>query len=252
MAEEVSTFYNSLAESYHLLFADWDQSIERQARTLSPLLTHGEQVSLKILDCACGIGTQSLGLAARGHRLVGSDLSSAAVARARREAEIRGLAIDFHVSDMTSLEQVPETGFDRVLAMDNALPHLTPEQLGRALATCLARLRPGGEFIASIRDYDAVLPMRPACQEPAFFGEPANDRIVHQVWDWQNDQTYIVHLFLTMRDRAHWTTRHFTSVYHCLTRADLSKVLFQAGFAEVQWLMPVDSGYYQPLVIARR
>jgi glycine/sarcosine N-methyltransferase len=51
-----------------------------------------------------------------------SDLSEAAVMRAKHEAKIRGMEISFLVSDMTSMSQIMEGNFDVVAAMDNALP----------------------------------------------------------------------------------------------------------------------------------
>ena len=66
-------FYDGLAESYHLLFEDWYRTLTRQAAILGPLLqAHTSLHPLKILDCACGIGTQALGFAAMGHRVVAS------------------------------------------------------------------------------------------------------------------------------------------------------------------------------------
>jgi hypothetical protein len=38
MRETVLDFYDSLAPHYHLLFEDWNESIERRARVLAPLL----------------------------------------------------------------------------------------------------------------------------------------------------------------------------------------------------------------------
>ena len=32
--------------------------------------------------------------------------------------------------------------------------------------------------------------------------------------------------------------------------ADLSRILAQAGFVDIVWLMPEESGYYQPVVLA--
>jgi hypothetical protein len=51
--------------------------------------------SLKILDVACGIGTQKLGLAALDHAVTASDLPQATVERARPKAAKRGLAMYF-------------------------------------------------------------------------------------------------------------------------------------------------------------
>ena len=58
-------FYDSMADYYHLIFEDWDASMRRQGAALAKLLPPPEEVGL-ILDVACGIGTQSLALAAIG------------------------------------------------------------------------------------------------------------------------------------------------------------------------------------------
>src|SRR5262245_2618029 len=93
MGTDTAGFYDDLAEHYHLIFEDWSRSIERQAGVLGPLLeSKAAQAPLKVLDCACGIGTQAIGIAQRGHTVVATDLSKAAVRRAAREA--RKLSLD--------------------------------------------------------------------------------------------------------------------------------------------------------------
>ncbi len=246
-------FYDSLAPYYHLIFEDWNRSIERQAGILNPLLEANLGTGpLKILDCACGIGTQALGFAPRGHHVVGSDLSPAAVDRAKREAESRGLNIAFWVSDITSLAAVPEYGFDVVAAFDNALPHLTAGQVGDAVRAMSSKLRPGGLFLASTRDYDALVVEKPTIQRPAFYGKDGQRRIVHQVWDWIDQSRYVVHLYITLQTEDGWDSHHFVSEYRGLLREELSDALASNGFEVIRWLMPGESGFYQPIVVARR
>jgi glycine/sarcosine N-methyltransferase len=236
-----------------LIFEDWNKTIARQGETLNALIAaHLPHHPLKILDCACGIGTQSLGFALNGHDVTASDLSPAAVTRARREADLRSLAIDFHVSDMTSLAEIEDRDFDVVAALDNALPHLSIHQLPIAVAAMASKLKTGGLFLASIRDYDALILNRPTFQEPAFYQDKAGRRIVHQVWDWLDAERYMLHLYITEQFEEAWTTRHFISEYRRLTRHELSAALIAAGFHEVLWQMPAESGFYQPLVIARK
>jgi SAM-dependent methyltransferase len=252
MMDPVKTFYDSMADYYHLIFEDWDQSIQRQASILNSVLFRELVIpQMSILDCACGIGTQSLGLAALGHRVVGSDLSAAAISRAIREARERRLEIDFHVSDMTELIEITEGGFDVVAAFDNALPHLNSEQLARAIAAMSAKLRPGGLFAASIRDYDLHLQERPVMQEPSFWGNEGARRIIHQIWDWTAEAKYTLHLYIAIQSNDAWKAHHFVSEYHCIKRRELSEALLAGGFREPCWLMPIESGYYQPLVLAR-
>ena len=70
MAEGVKSFYDHLASNYHLIFDDWEASIRRQAAVLGTILERecGPASTVKVLDCACGIGTQALGLAALDFR----------------------------------------------------------------------------------------------------------------------------------------------------------------------------------------
>jgi|SRR6202046_2578712 len=122
MAGTVQDFYDDLSSNYHLIFEDWEASIARQAAVLGPILARecGSATPMTILDCACGIGTQALGLARAGFRVTGSDLSPRAIERARVEASARSLDLRLHVADMLHLDAVPGTGFDAVTCMDNS------------------------------------------------------------------------------------------------------------------------------------
>lgn len=251
MADKVLSFYDTLAAHYHLLFEDWDKAIDRQARVLQKLLPLAAGNPLRILDCACGIGTQALGFASMGHHVSASDLSPAAVERAVREARLRSLDIDFRVSDMTCLSEFPDAAFDVVVTLDNALSHLSHRQLQQALGAIRSKLRPGGLFIASIRDYDQLCREKPSTQPAALYGGDGHRRIVQQVWDWKGDTGYTLHLYITAQAGERWEVHHFVSHYNCLLREEAFKLMQQAGFEEVHWLMPQESGYYQPLVLAR-
>jgi hypothetical protein len=55
MAKE---FYDHLAESYHLIFQDWEASLRYQADVLARLLPP-PGLDVPILDCACGIGNDA-------------------------------------------------------------------------------------------------------------------------------------------------------------------------------------------------
>lgn len=253
MTEKILNFYEPLAEHYHLIFEDWNRAIERQAKVLNPLLSeHMPGYPLKILDFACGIGTQALGLAGFGHQVTASDLSRAEVTRAKHEAEKRALNISFHISDMTCLAEITDCDFDVAAALDNALAHLTAEQLRSAVRAAGSKLKPNGLFLASIRDYDALVLERPASQEPALYGGEGNRRIIHQIWDWVDATRYTLHLYITKQSGQVWITHHFVSEYRCLLRDELSAALQSNGFREVRWLMPAESGFYQPVVLARR
>jgi glycine/sarcosine N-methyltransferase len=253
MGESVEAFYDDLAESYHLMFENWDGSIARQAAILGPILEqHTGKVSAYVLDCACGIGTQAIGLAQRGHRLVGSDLSKSAIGRAISEARTRDLDIRFHVADMRNLSSIPEKGFDAVLVGDNALPHLLSQpDLEQATVEIAAKLKDSGILLATIRDYDHLLSVRPTMQEPAFYEQDGKSRFVHQVWQWRGEQ-YGLHVYITLETESGWRVRHFASTYRALRRSDVNQALQAAGFRDISWLEPAATLFYQPIVIATK
>lgn len=167
------------------------------------------------------------------------------------EAEKRSLDIQFSVANLLNLDHFGESSFDAVICMDNALPHLqSAEELLQAAIQIRARLRPGGCFMASIRDYDQVLKERPAVQGPSFYSDEGHRRIVFQVWDWLDDRRYAFHLYITRETANTWDTVHVSAVYRAILRDEVAAALSHAGFKNVRWLFPSNSGFYQPIVMA--
>jgi SAM-dependent methyltransferase len=245
--------YNELADHYHLIFEDWEATMERQAAALRSILAAkcGLPGTARILDCACGIGTQALGLAKLGFRVDACDVSTHAVERARREASRRALEIHFSIANMLDLSSLAASHFDAAICMDNSLPHLeSDEQLVQATAQIRNRLRPGGFFMASIRDYDRQILERPVVQGPSFYADQGHRRIVLQVWDWLDDRRYVFHLYITRELEQGWQTFHTSALYRTVRRDELSAVLEKAGFKDLRWLFPEESGFFQPIVLA--
>jgi 2-polyprenyl-3-methyl-5-hydroxy-6-metoxy-1,4-benzoquinol methylase len=255
MDRSVLQFYDRLADNYHLLFEDWRLTVQRQGEVLDRLLTTRLGRSpLTVLDCCCGIGTQAIGMALHGHQVQGTDLSPEAIQRAVREAESFGVSIPFSVADVRTLADQVSGQFDVVLACDNALPHLIEdEDLQRAVNNMAAKLCPGGLFLASTRDYDALVQQRQQVTSPRVFQDGTGRRIVFQVWDWSADgRTYQVNQLIVRNHGADWETAHYGSVYRALQRAEFSTMLQAAGLTDIHWQMAEESGYYQPIVTARR
>ena len=247
--------YDELAAHYDQIFENWEASIARQGAVLGGILQQecGDRRPIRVLDCACGIGTQSLALAMTGFDVEGCDISSGAVRRARSEALKRGLSVPFSVADMLHLTAIGRSSFDAVICIDNSLPHLeSNEQLLQVAQQAHGKLRAGGSFIGSIRDYDRFVVERPTAQGPSFYSDNGRKRIVFQIWDWLDERRYRFHLYITRSTESAWETFHFTSTYRAVLRSELTDVLGQAGFTNIRWLFPSDSGFYQPIFIANR
>jgi glycine/sarcosine N-methyltransferase len=246
--------YDELAAHYHLIYEDWRRSVRAQAAALDRAIRAelGGDGRLAVLDASCGIGTQALGLAERGYRVHGTDLSPASIERARREAAALAVPATFDVADMRALASV-ESRFDVVLSADNAIAHLlTADDLGAALGAMRARLRPRGLLLLTLRDYDALGAERPPAEGPRVFDDPNGRRVVLHLFDWQPDgQTYRASLLLLREGPAGWQTLAWSGRSRAWRRDEVASLMVEAGFARPRWSMPAESGFFQPLVTGR-
>ena len=123
----IQSFYDNLASQYDKLFLDWQATTYDQAVILDRIFTsNGFNKTSAVLDCACGIGTQAIGLAAIGYHVTGSDISDGEIAEAYDMGvtavfPINRLPQDFSVSRYHSEENLSYT-------VDNILRLLAAEQ----------------------------------------------------------------------------------------------------------------------------
>jgi SAM-dependent methyltransferase len=215
-----------------------------------------------VLDCACGIGTQAIGLAMRGYDVVGADLSEVAVGRALAEAGDRGVRLRGVVGDMRQLP-FGDGEFDVVVCADNALPHLLTEADVRAALAAMRRvLRDGGLLAISTRPYDEILADRPAATPPGVSGPEGGRAVGFQLWKWHADgERYDLEHFL-LREQAQqgqegqegqeggWDVRVRSATYWALRRRELAGFVADSGFSGVTWEEPAATGFFQPLLVA--
>jgi len=242
-------FYDALAPHFHLIHPDWEASVARQGEQLDGVIQEFAPGARTVLDCACGIGTQALGLAARGYAVTASDIAETALKRARKEAARRSLAIDFSRADMRELSARHERQFDVVLAADNSVPHLLNDtELLRAFREFRKCTRPGGVCVVSVRDYAAMGTDRVQFQFHA--ANRVGDTLysVYQVREREGEgETYVLNLYVIEdgeRCRAHVARTR----YYAVTTDRLLALLREAGFADAQRL---DGRFFQPVLVAR-
>lgn len=245
-------FYNQLAPFYSIIYGNWEAAIEQQATQLSSIMQDiwGTRAS-NILDVACGIGTQALGLATQGYQVTASDLSQGAIRRAAEEAQKRGLAIPFSVCDMRQVHQQHQGTFDVVIACDNAVPHLlTDDDILQALRSFYACTRPGGGCLITLRDYDQE-PQGKGIVKPYGIREADSKRyLVFQVWDFDGPHYDLTFYFVEDdRDSAFAKTHVMRSRYYAIKTNHLMRLMQSAGFRNIRRL---DGVFFQPVVIGTK
>jgi SAM-dependent methyltransferase len=250
-------FYDQLAEDYHLIYADWSLAVSRQGNALDALIrrysnaTEPPPPPLDVLDCSCGIGTQVIGLAERGHRVVGSDLSPAAAARAGAEARRRGLALSTLAADMRSLP-FADASFDVVLSADNSMAHLlTEDDVRRAVGDMRRVVRDDGLLVLSAKDYgDARQARRPSTM-PQVTDSAGGQVVTFQLWHWRDDGVYDLDHVQLLPDGDTWQVKVRRATSRAWSLEELADLVRECGFGDVTWHGVEDAHFFQPVLTAR-
>lgn len=246
------TFYDEMASSYDKLFQDWQAATREQAVILDRIFRQqGFDSTARVLDCACGIGTQAIGLASLGYPVTASDISDGELAQAGKRAEENQVEIRFAHADFCALSRTFDRKFAIVIAMDNALPHmLSHSALEAAVKSIVNQTAEAGIFVASIRDYDALLMEKPPYSPPYIHKTDKGQRVSFQTWDWEGDHYKLIQYIID--DQGALQISKFACEYRATRREELTNLLLEAGCRKVTWKFPEETGFYQPIVVARK
>jgi SAM-dependent methyltransferase len=118
-----------------------------------------------VLDIGCGSGENAIHLAARGHVVLGVDLSPVAVDAARANAAAQGVPAEFEVADALALGDEPR--FDTIV--DSALFHIfDPDQRARYVRSLGGVCRSGGRvFVLALAVSDTEPSLGPRIHDTA-------------------------------------------------------------------------------------
>lgn len=134
----------------------------------------------RVLDVACGTGVVAVTAARQGARATGLDLTPALLAKARENATLAGVEIDWHEGDAEALPFEAAT-FDVVVSQYGHMFAPRPEV---AVAEMLRVLKPGGTIAFSTWPPELLVgrtfslvgrympPPPPGVSPPATWGEP--------------------------------------------------------------------------------
>lgn len=151
MAEHwTHTLYERYPDLYLPILEARKEAGAVEAEGLSKMLDASGAKRRKVLDLACGIGRHSIPLAKMGYEVVGYDLSSLFVERARSWAKSQGLGQDklrFYQGDIRraaeELSAKNETGFDVIVSLFSSIGAYGEEEDVRMVRDLLKVSSPG-------------------------------------------------------------------------------------------------------------
>lgn len=186
----------------------------------------GLKPGCRIADVPCGSGRHTLALAARGHHVTGVDLSTEAIAYARRAAADVQLDIELIEADMRELPR--DRSFDAAVCMGNSFGYLDITGTREFLAALAAAVRPGGGLLIDFNaTAESIL--------PCYTGEPrtiqTGDISVVGSSEYDLAGSRLISSYHYTRGEQELRT---TAIHHVYTSAHLGQLLGDAGFTDVR------------------
>ncbi len=204
----------------------------------------------RVLDVPCGSGRHTLALAARGHHVVGYDVSTEAIDHARQQASRKGLSVELVVGEMRS---IPAGGsFDAAICMGNSFGYLDLDGTRVFLDALASSIRPGGGLVI---DHSAAA----ESVLPGFVDDQPRDLTIGDItatgsntYDAINSRLISHYIFSRGDERFEATALH-----HVHTVAQIADLLTHAGFTDLTFNAgpsgePFKIGANRLLVTARR
>ena len=131
-----------------------DEASDREAALVWELLD--VEPDAEVLDLACGHGRIVNRLADHGARVTGLDVTPMFLERARADAAVRGVSVEYVSGDVRTLPWVDH--FDAVVSWFTAYGYFDDEQNRAVLSEVHRVLRPGGRFLVELNHKDGLLP----------------------------------------------------------------------------------------------
>jgi len=214
--------YKWLAQYYDLVFTyhhPWTAAARR--KILDPILPTVRSAC----DLACGTGTTALGLAAKGIRVMGVDLSPDMCRLSRQKAKQARLTLPVLCADMRSF-RLPET-VDLVLCEYDAINHVPRKSDIIRVARAVARaLRPGGYFYFDVNNrpgFESYWKGSHCIEKPGIVLVMKNGNDAAHDRAWSDCDLFI-------RQGSFWR-RHRERVEEvCWSNAEIRQAFGQAGF----------------------
>lgn len=226
--------FSDIAPDFDKLFADVNHLTNLEGDALARILRrHNARF---VLDCACGTGVQSIGLARRHYNVSASDISLRMVRILREKAVNEGLSIVARKADFRDLRVWPKQEFDAVICSGNSLTLVSSRsEIARSLRSMYSCLKRPGVVIIGMHDYlklkrekNSILLRRSVIDRGTY-------ELLADVRNFGKNRVVVTNLFIQCQ-RGRWNMRTYKKSYMLLEVTDLVRLMKGAGFRDVQLL----------------
>lgn len=239
--------YDSFSKHYDR-FVNWDHRLGYELPFIERQLAAAG--ARRLLDSACGTGRHAIALAGRGYQVVGTDVSTGMIQRARTNGLADGVDIMFAIAGFGGMAPVVGGEFDAALCLGNSLPHLlTLEALVDALQDFRQVLRSDGLLLIQNRNYDRVMRGKgERWMEPQSQCEGGTEWLFVRFYDYGQDGTLTFNVMtLSRAESGTWNQEVGSTLLRPWRKSELEAMILASGFRGLAYYGDMTGAAYSPL-----
>lgn len=214
---------------------DWESRLKRELPFLISLIK-GKQKP-RVLDLACGSGRHSISLASQGADVIGIDASKNMIRAAETNAKMRGVAPNFIIAEMESVEATIDGPFDLIICLGNSLALVNDiETLKKVVNQLFHLLGSGGSFVAQVLNFEEIhwtgFRTFPSKTGKLSNGEEITFSRLFEHTDYPYSSTLVMSAF--RKDGESWVSEVSTQKVLNLKHDQMMRILEETGFSSVE------------------
>jgi ubiquinone/menaquinone biosynthesis C-methylase UbiE len=192
-------------------------------------------------DIGCGIGLDSIALAATGHKVTAFDISPKMIESVKQNASRYGFDIS---TGLHSFESIPirfNAKYNSVVSVGNTIAHLNPVQLQKAAGKIFGMLMPDGKVLLHILNYEMLRKQGRRINNIA----DRNGKTIIRFYDFIDKEIDFNILSFSSgkpKDFQLVTTRHYPH-----TKSAISNYLKKAGFKRIKFMKNFEGEKFSPV-----
>lgn len=91
---------------------------------------------------------------------------------------------------------------------------------------------------------------KPPYSPPYIHKTDKGQRVSFQTWEWEGDNYKLIQYIVDDEDNLQ--VSKFECEYRATRREEMTNLLIENGCSEVRWMFPEETGFYQPVVVAKK
>ena len=221
--------FEDIAKKFDNLFGDVEKLTKLEALSIQPILD--EYNAKKVLDCACGSGIQSIGLAEKGYDIYASDISNTLLKITQEKAKNKNLKIVTKNVDFKNLEYWKEK-FDATICCGNSLPLVSSlDEVKTVLQNMKMVTKHKGIVIIGLHNYNRLK------NENQLFllRKNTENELIFDVRDFSGEKI-IINYFFVNKKMLNTETEVFQKSYLYLHPDKIVELMQKVGYSNIRLL----------------